>query len=87
MNISKIDEIAVGPRWLFVSLSDGRIVVVRRDAFFRIDTATTAQLTHYELLADGSGVHWPEIDEDISIDGLMRRGLVVSPDGSLNGGT
>jgi len=30
------------------------------------------QLNHYELLGDGEGLHWPDIDEDLSVRGLLR---------------
>ena len=30
-----------------------------------------AQLREYEILGDGEGVHWPELDEDMSIEGLL----------------
>jgi len=34
--------------------------------------ASRAQLEKYELLGDGEGIHWPEIDEDLSVAGLLR---------------
>ena len=40
--------------------------------FPRLSRATKGQLESYELLGDGEGIHWPEIDEDLSVDGLLR---------------
>lgn len=57
---------------LAVSLIDGRKVVVPLVWFPRLANATKDQLKHYELLGDGEGVHWPEIDEDLSVAGLLR---------------
>lgn len=57
---------------LVVSLVDGRKVVVPLVWFPRLANATKDQLKHYELLGDGEGVHWPEIDEDLSVAGLLR---------------
>lgn len=82
----QIVDITVGSTWLYVSLaraSSEYVLLVQRDRFERIRKATTEQLQRYELLADGSAVHWPAIDEDLSIDGLLRHGMLVGPNGSL----
>lgn len=55
-----------------VSLVDGRTLSVPLEWFPRLTKATKNQLTNYELLGDGEGIHWPDLDEDISIDGLLR---------------
>ena len=57
---------------LVVSLVDGRKVTVPLVWFPRLSNATRSQLESYELLGDGEGIHWPEIDEDLSIEGLLR---------------
>lgn len=56
---------------LVVSLVDGRKVIVPLVWLPRLANATKSQLKHYELLGDGEGIHWPEIDEDLSIAGLL----------------
>jgi hypothetical protein len=57
---------------LTVSLVDGRKITVPLVWFPRLAEATKAQLESYELLGDGEGIHWPEIDEDLSVVGLLR---------------
>jgi hypothetical protein len=57
---------------LIVSLIDGRKVTVPLVWFPRLSQATKSQLENYELLGDGEGIHWPEIDEDLSVAGLLR---------------
>ncbi len=57
---------------LIVSLVDGRKITVPLIWFPRLSEATESQLEKYELLGDGEGIHWPEIDEDISIAGLLQ---------------
>jgi hypothetical protein len=57
---------------LIVSLMDGRKITVPLVWFPRLAEATEAQLENYELLGDGAGIHWPEIDEDLSVAGLLR---------------
>lgn len=56
---------------LIVSLVDGRTIAVPLVWFPRLAGATTAQLRKYEILGDGEGIHWPEIDEDLSVEGLL----------------
>ncbi len=42
----------------------------------RLAAATPEQLANFEIAASGYGIHWPDVDEDITIDGLIR-GVVV----------
>ncbi len=56
---------------LIVSLIDGRKVIVTLVWFSPLSEATKEQLENYELLGDGEGIHWPEIDEDLSVAGLL----------------
>lgn len=57
---------------LVVSLVDGRKVIVPLVWFPRLANATESQSENYEFLGDGEGIHWPEIDEDLSVAGLLR---------------
>jgi hypothetical protein len=38
----------------------------------RLATASPTQLANFKILASGYGIHWPDVDEDITIDGLIR---------------
>jgi len=64
-------DVRVGGTELVVILSDGRRLGVPLDWFPRLRDATPAQLARWELLGGGEGIHWPEIDEDISVAGLL----------------
>ena len=57
---------------LTVSLSDGRTLSVPLAWFPRLLHATRNQRDEWELLGDGEGIHWPQIDEDLSVSGLLR---------------
>lgn len=57
---------------LIVSLVDGRKVTVPLVWFPRLSEATKTQLENYELPGDGEGIHWPELDEDLSVAGFLR---------------
>jgi len=56
------------------TLSDGRIITIPTAWFPRLRKANESQLQNFEIVDDGYDIHWPEIDEDISvkafIDGL-----------------
>jgi len=52
-------------------LADGRSVSVPLAWFPRLLRATPAQRARFQLLGDGQGIHWPDIDEDLSVAGLL----------------
>lgn len=57
-----------------VHLTDGRIVSVPIIWFPVLHEATTEQRKHYEIGGGGTSLHWEEIDEDISVAGLLAGG-------------
>jgi len=57
---------------LIVSLVDGRKVSVPLVWFPRLADATVEERSNWEILGDGQGIHWPDIDEDISVSGLLQ---------------
>lgn len=54
-----------------VHLEDGRSLSVPLEWFPRLRDATPAQRSHWRLIAAGVGIHWPNIDEDLSVAGLL----------------
>jgi len=56
---------------LRVSLTDGRWLSVPVVWFPRLAHASPAVRANYELMGEGEGIHWPDIDEDISVAGLL----------------
>jgi hypothetical protein len=65
-------EVAITDDALSVVLADGRGISVPLTWFPRLLHATPAQRQHFEFLGDGEGLHWPDIDEDLSVAGLLR---------------
>ena len=57
---------------LVVDLTDGRTITVPLVWFPRLLHATPAQRRRWEVLGEGAGIHWPAIDEDLSVAGLLR---------------
>lgn len=56
---------------IIAHLADGRTISVPLAWSWRLSNATPAQRQHYELIGDGLGVHWPAVDEDISVRGML----------------
>jgi hypothetical protein len=52
-------------------LVDGRVISVPLAWSWRLSEATPEQRANYEIIGDGLGIHWPEIDEDISAEGML----------------
>ena len=57
---------------LAVSLKDGRIISVPLAWYPRLLAATPAQRKNWRVAGGGYGIHWPDIDEDLSTEGLLR---------------
>ena len=69
---------------LSVALKDGRTITVPLAWYPRLLDATPRQRAAWKLSGAGFGIHWPEIDEDLSVEGLLRgapasRGAAVAP--------
>jgi len=56
---------------LRVALADGRIISVPLLWFPRLVHGTTKERKNWRFIGKGSGIHWPELDEDVSIAGLL----------------
>ena len=65
-------SVTIAPDELIVTRADGRRVSVPLARFPKLARATAGQLQNYELLGDGEGIHWPDLDEDVSVEGLLR---------------
>ncbi len=57
---------------LSVDLADGRTVTVPLAWYPRLLDATPAQRANWQICGGGFGIHWPEIDEDLSTQGLLE---------------
>jgi hypothetical protein len=62
----------VSPLLLHVIMADGRELAVPREWFPRLRDATPEQRGHCRFIGRGQGIHWPDIDEDILVEGLLR---------------
>ena len=65
-------DVTVSDVALHVVLADGREVAVPLVWFPRLHGATPARRAHWRLIGRGEGIHWPDVDEDILVSGLLR---------------
>ena len=56
---------------LSVELADGRTIAVPLDWYPRLAHATQQERAHWRLIGGGRGIHWPDIDEDVSVENLL----------------
>jgi hypothetical protein len=68
----RIKEVSVTEELITFRLVDGRIVSVPLAWSWRLSEATLAQRNKFEIIGDGYGVHWPDVDEDLSVEGMLH---------------
>lgn len=69
---SRIARVDVTKETITAHLVDGRVISVPLAWSWRLSDATPAQRANWQLIGDGHGVHWPDIDEDISAEGMLN---------------
>jgi hypothetical protein len=68
----RVKNVRVDDDMLSVDLIDGRTISVPLSWYSRLFHATKEQLSNWEIAGGGYGIHWPELDEDLSTEGLLR---------------
>ncbi len=71
LEIPNAENITVTDDTLTVDLSDGRTMSVPILWYPRIAHATPAERNNWHLIGKGIGIHWEDVDEDISVEGLL----------------
>ncbi|MCU0913293.1 MAG: DUF2442 domain-containing protein [Planctomycetes bacterium] len=69
---SRVKQVSVTEELITFHLADGRIVSVPLAWSWRLSDATSAQRANFEIIGDGHGVHWPDVDEDLSVEGMLH---------------
>jgi hypothetical protein len=57
---------------IIADLADGRVISVPLAWSWRLSEATRKQRANLRLIGSGQGVHWPDVDEDISVEGMLQ---------------
>ncbi|TYT75833.1 DUF2442 domain-containing protein [Desulfobotulus mexicanus] len=68
---ARLNRIEVTDIEITAFLSDGRRISVPLAWSWRLSDATPKQRQNYEIIGNGQGIHWPDIDEDISVEGML----------------
>lgn len=68
----RVSDVRVDEDYLTVELMDGRIISAPLAWYPRLLNADPIQRAGWEISGGGYGLHWPELDEDLSTEGLLR---------------
>ena len=64
-------DVTVTEDTLSVELSDGRTISVPLDWYPRLTHANKEERANWRIIGKGQGIHWQDLDEDISVEGLL----------------
>lgn len=67
-----VQDVRVTDDEIIAHLSDGRVISVPLAWSWRLSEATPGQRANWRLIGIGQGVHWPDVDEDLSAEGLLQ---------------
>jgi hypothetical protein len=68
----RIQDLRVTEDEIVAHLADGRVISVPLAWSWRLAEATPQQRSNFRLIGSGQGVHWPDVDEDISVEGMLH---------------
>ena len=71
-NKTLIQSVGFGDEKMYIELTTDRVLSVPYTYTKRLSSATQKQLKNYRLIANGVGIHFEDIDEDISVEGIIR---------------
>jgi hypothetical protein len=69
---ARVKDVTVTDELITFHLMDGRVISVPLAWSWRLSEATPEQRKKFEIIGDGQGVHWPEVDEDLSAEGMLH---------------
>ena len=76
-------EVSFSEDAMGVALDDGRTVSVPITWYPRLLAGTPEERMRFELIGDVEGIHWPDLDEDISVEGILAGRRSAESDASL----
>lgn len=90
MSTSRVEQpapsaiaVRIGDDELAIDLSDGRSVTVPLAWYPRLVSGTVRERRNWRLIGSGEGVHWPDLDEDISVEGVLAGRPSAESQGSF----
>ncbi len=79
---ARLLDIRVTEDEIIARLVDGRTISVPLACSWRLSEATPGQRNNFEIIGDGQGIHWPDIDEDISVERMLCGSSACRPKAS-----
>ena len=71
LTLARVVSVTVTDDTLSVDLEDGRTIAVPIGWYPRLAHGTLAERAHFQISGAGYGIYWPELDEDIGVEGLL----------------
>lgn len=71
LHFPQVENVTITEETLTVELSDGRTLSVPLAWFLRLLHGTPKERANWRLIGKGHGIHWEDLDEDISVEGLL----------------
>ena len=68
----RIQEVRVTRDQITAHLVDGRVISVPLAWSWRLSESNPAQRANFRIIGTGQGIHWPDVDEDISVEGMLH---------------
>ena len=78
MQFTEVNQVARATRarikngWVCISLQDGREIRFPSSKNRRLSHASDEELKNVEIICNGTGLHWPDLDEDLSVQGILE---------------
>jgi hypothetical protein len=72
MSEVKAESVVVTDEFLSVELNDGRTIAVPLSWYPRLAHGTFEERKNWKLIGNSEGIHWPDLDEDISVENLLQ---------------
>jgi secreted protein with Ig-like and vWFA domain len=69
--VTRVTSVLVADEAITAELLDGRSISVPLAWSWRLSEATPEQRANWRLIGSGQGIHWPDVDEDISVRGML----------------
>jgi hypothetical protein len=69
--LTKGKSVRFDDRYLHVELEDGRVILTPMTWYWELQQASIAQLRNYTFICQGTGIEWPDLDYQLSIDSML----------------
>lgn len=71
VSVPRIMTVSIDDEQLTLSLEDGRVVSVPLSWYPRLRYGSAEERQHFQISGAGFGIHWPDLDEDIGVEGIL----------------